>query len=114
MPIWDAVGKRQDLDHNTKGNLGNLVRSIDQGIGCCYAIQACHTQACMKNFFKRLAGFFVNHWVTGLLLVLALAAAAAVAAYLQPVVLVIAAGQTDQDEQKVVQLLVDTDRKSVV
>ena len=62
----------------------------------------------MKNFLKRVSGFVVIHWVAWLLVVLALAAAAAVAAYLQPVVLVIAAGQTDQDEQKVVQLLVDT------
>ena len=62
----------------------------------------------MKNFLKRAVGFVVTDWVVWLLLVLALAAGAGVAAYLQPVVLVIAAGQTEQGEQKVVQLLVDT------
>ena len=62
----------------------------------------------MKNFLKGVVGFLVNDWVAWLLLVLTLAAGAAVAAYLQPVVLVIAAGQTDQDEKKVVQLLIDT------
>ena len=62
----------------------------------------------MKNFLKRAVGFLITDWVAWLLLVSALAAGAAVAAYLQPVVLVIAAGQTDQGEQKVVQLLVDT------
>lgn len=62
----------------------------------------------MNNFLKRAVGFVVTDWVAWLLLVVALAAGAAVAAYLQPVVLVIAAGQTDQGEQKVVQLLVDT------
>ena len=62
----------------------------------------------MTNFLKRVVGFLITDWVAWLLLVLALAAGAAVAAYLQPVVLVIAAGQTDQGEQKVVQLLVDT------
>ena len=62
----------------------------------------------MKIFMKRVTGVVANHWVAWLLLVLALAAGAAVVAYLRPVVLVIAAGQTDQDERKVVQLLVDT------
>ena len=62
----------------------------------------------MKIFLKRMTGAVANHWVAWLLLVLALAAGAAVVAYLRPVVLVIAAGQTDQDERKVVQLLVDT------
>ena len=62
----------------------------------------------MKNFLKRVTGAVANHWVAWLLLVLALVAGAAVVAYLRPVVLVIAAGQTDQDEKKVVQLLVDT------
>jgi TRAP transporter TAXI family solute receptor len=62
----------------------------------------------MKTFLKRAAGFVVTHWVAWLLVVLALLAGAAVVAYLRPVVLVIAAGQSDQDEKKVVQLLVDT------
>ena len=62
----------------------------------------------MQIFFKRIAGFLGDHWATGLLLALALGVGAAVASYLRPVVLVIAAGQTDQDEKKVVQLLVDT------
>lgn len=62
----------------------------------------------MKIFLKRVLGFVATDWVAWLFLVLALAAGAAVAAYLQPVVLVIAAGQTDQDEKKVVQLLIDT------
>ena len=62
----------------------------------------------MKIFLKRAMGFLVTHWLAWLWLVLALVAGVAVAAYLQPVVLVIAAGQTDQDEKKVVQLLVDT------
>lgn len=62
----------------------------------------------MNNFLKPVTGAVANHWVAWLLLVLALAAGAAVAVYLQPVVLVIAAGQTDQDEKKVVQLLLDT------
>ena len=68
----------------------------------------CHTWARMRNFLKRVKGFLVTDWVAWLMLVLALAAGAGVAAYLQPVVLVIAAGQTDQDERKVVQLLVNT------
>ena len=46
----------------------------------------------MTNFLKRVVGFLITDWVAWLLLVLALAAGAAVAAYLQPVVLVIAAG----------------------
>ena len=62
----------------------------------------------MKHFLKRVTGAVANHWVAWLLLVLALVAGAAVVAYLRPVVLVIAAGQTEQDEKKVVQLLVDT------
>ena len=62
----------------------------------------------MKNFLRRAVGFVATDWVAWLLLVLALVAGAAVAAYLRPVVLVIAAGQADQDEKKVVQLLVDT------
>jgi TRAP transporter TAXI family solute receptor len=62
----------------------------------------------MKNFFKRIVHFIVVDWVACLLLALVLAIGAAIAVFLQPVVLVIAAGQADQDEQKVVQLLVDT------
>jgi TRAP transporter TAXI family solute receptor len=62
----------------------------------------------MKNFFKRILHFIVVDWAACLLLVSVLAAVIAVAMFLQPVVLVIAAGQADQDEQKVVQLLVDT------
>jgi TRAP transporter TAXI family solute receptor len=68
----------------------------------------CHTCVRMKIFLKRALGFVVNDWVAWLVLVTALAACAAVAVSLQPVVLVIAAGQTDQDEKKVVQLLIDT------
>ncbi|MEY4911164.1 MAG: hypothetical protein RL761_827, partial [Pseudomonadota bacterium] len=59
----------------------------------------------MKNFFKRIVHFIVVDWVACLLLALVLAIGAAIAVFLQPVVLVIAAGQADQDEQKVVQLL---------
>ena len=62
----------------------------------------------MKIFLKRVVAFLVTHWVAWLLLVLALVAGIAVTAYLKPVVLVIAAGQTEQDEKKVVQLLIDT------
>lgn len=62
----------------------------------------------MKNLFKRILHFIVVDWAACLLLVLVLAAGIAIAMFLQPVVLVIAAGQADQDEQKVVQLLVDT------
>ncbi len=62
----------------------------------------------MNNNFKRMTGAIASHWLAWLLFALALAAGAAVVAYLQPTVLVIAAGQTDQDEKKVVQLLVDT------
>ena len=52
--------------------------------------------------------FIVVDWAACLLLVLVLVAGVAVAVFLQPVVLVVAAGQADQDEQKVVQLLIDT------
>ena len=62
----------------------------------------------MKNFFKRIAHFVVTEWVACLLLALVLAIGAAVAMFMQPVVLVIAAGQADQDEKKVVQLLIET------
>ena len=62
----------------------------------------------MKNFFKRIVHFVVVDWAACLLLALVLVVGAAVAVFLQPVVLVIAAGQADQDEQKVVQLLIDT------
>ena len=62
----------------------------------------------MKNFFKRIVHFIVVDWAACLLLVFVLAACVALALFLQPVVLVVAAGQADQDEQKVVQLLVDT------
>jgi TRAP transporter TAXI family solute receptor len=62
----------------------------------------------MKNFIKRVLHFMVVDWAACLLLAVVLAVGVAVAVFLQPVVLVIAAGQTDQDEQKVVQLLVDT------
>lgn len=62
----------------------------------------------MKNFFKRILHFIVVDWAACLLLVSVLTAGVAVALFLQPVVLVIAAGQADQDEQKIVQLLVDT------
>lgn len=61
----------------------------------------------MKNFFKRILHFIVVDWAACLLLILVLAVGIAVAIFLQPVVLVIAAGQADQDEQKVVQLLID-------
>jgi TRAP transporter TAXI family solute receptor len=62
----------------------------------------------MKNLFKRILHFIIVDWAACLLLAAVLAAGVAVALFLQPVVLVIAAGQADQDEQKVVQLLVDT------
>lgn len=62
----------------------------------------------MKNFFKRILHFIVVDWAACLLLALVLVVGVAVAVFLQPVVLVIAAGQADQDEQKVVQLLIDT------
>jgi TRAP transporter TAXI family solute receptor len=62
----------------------------------------------MKNLFKRIAHFIVVDWVACLLLVLVLAVAIALALFMRPVVLVIAAGQADQDEKKVVQLLVET------
>ena len=62
----------------------------------------------MKIFFKRIAHFVVTEWVACLLLALVLAIGAAVAMFMQPVVLVIAAGQADQDEKKVVQLLIET------
>jgi TRAP transporter TAXI family solute receptor len=62
----------------------------------------------MKNFFKRILHFIIVDWAACLLLVSVLIAGVAIAMFLQPVVLVIAAGQADQDEQKVVQLLVDT------
>lgn len=61
----------------------------------------------MKNFFKRIAHFIVVEWAACLLLALVLLLGIAVVMFLQPVVLVIAAGQTEQDEQKVVQLLVE-------
>lgn len=62
----------------------------------------------MKNFFNRFVHFVVTDWVACLLLALVLAVGVAAAVFLQPVVLVVAAGQADQDEQKVVQLLIDT------
>lgn len=62
----------------------------------------------MKNFFKRILHFIVVDWAACLLLAAVLVAGVVIAMYLQPVVVVIAAGQADQDEQKVVQLLVDT------
>jgi TRAP transporter TAXI family solute receptor len=61
----------------------------------------------MKNFFKRLQHFMVVDWAACLFLFLILVLGIAIAMFLQPVVLVIAAGQTDQDDQKVVQLLVE-------
>lgn len=62
----------------------------------------------MKNFFKRIVRFIVTEWIVCILLAVVLSVGIAVAVFLQPVVLVIAAGQADQDEQKVVQLLIDT------
>ena len=62
----------------------------------------------MRNFFKRILHFVVVDWAACLLLALVLVVGVAVAVFLQPVVLVVAAGQADQDEQKVVQLLIDT------
>jgi hypothetical protein len=56
----------------------------------------------MKNFFKRLQHFMVVDWAACLFLFLILVLGIAIAMFLQPVVLVIAAGQTDQDDQKVV------------
>ena len=61
----------------------------------------------MKNFIKRIAHFIVVDWAACLLLALTLLVGVAVVMFLQPVVLVIAAGQAEQDEQKVVQLLVE-------
>ena len=61
----------------------------------------------MKNFFKRIAHFIVVDWAACLLLALVLLTGVAVVMFLQPVLLVIAAGQAEQDEQKVVQLLVE-------
>jgi TRAP transporter TAXI family solute receptor len=85
-----------------------LLRPMPQSRQPSWIPKPCHTHHCMNTLFKRAAGFVANHWLAWLLLALAVAAGAAVAAYLRPVVLVIAAGQTDQDEKKVVQLLVDT------
>ena len=62
----------------------------------------------MKNLFKRIAHFIVVDWVACLMLALVIAMAIALALFMRPVVLVIAAGQADQDEKKVVQLLVET------
>ena len=62
----------------------------------------------MKNFLKRAVGAVIHDWLAWALLVTTVLACVGVAVYLQPVVLVIAAGQTDQDEKKVVQLLIDT------
>lgn len=62
----------------------------------------------MKNLFKRIAHFIVVDWVACLMLALVIAMAIAMALFMRPVVLVIAAGQADQDEKKVVQLLVET------
>lgn len=62
----------------------------------------------MKNLFKRIAHFIVVDWVACLMLALVIAVAVALALFMRPVVLVIAAGQADQDEKKVVQLLVET------
>jgi TRAP transporter TAXI family solute receptor len=61
----------------------------------------------MKNFFKRLQHFIVVDWAACLFLFFILVVGIVIAMFLQPVVLVIAAGQTDQDDQKVVQLLVE-------
>lgn len=62
----------------------------------------------MKNILKRILHFIAVDWAACLLLISVLAAGVALVLFLQPVVLVIAATQADQDEQKVVQLLVDT------
>ena len=62
----------------------------------------------MKNFFKRIARIVVVDWAAFLLLALVLTVGVAVALFMRPVVLVIAVGQGDQSEQKVVQLLIDT------
>ena len=62
----------------------------------------------MKNFLKRVLGALIHDWLAWALLLTTVLACAGVVIYLQPVVLVIAAGQSDQDEKKVVQLLIDT------
>jgi TRAP transporter TAXI family solute receptor len=62
----------------------------------------------MKNFFKRILHIIVVDWAAFLLLILVLTVGVAVALFMRPVVLVIASGQGDQSEQKVVQLLIDT------
>ena len=62
----------------------------------------------MKNVFKRIARIVVVDWAAFLLLALVLTVGVAVALFMRPVVLVIAVGQGDQSEQKVVQLLIDT------
>ena len=62
----------------------------------------------MKKFLSRTLRFFLNDWIAWLLLVLAGGAAWALFSFLNPRVFVIAAGQADPDELKVVQLLVET------
>lgn len=62
----------------------------------------------MTNFFKRAVRVLVVEWAAFLLLALVLTLAIAVAMFMRPTVLVIAAGQGEQSEQKVVQLLIDT------
>ena len=60
------------------------------------------------SFFKRILHFVIVDWAALLLLTVVLAVGVAVALFMQPVVLVIASGQGDQSEQKVVQILIDT------
>lgn len=62
----------------------------------------------MIIFFKRLGSGFLNHWLALTLLVLALLMGGGLALFLIPRQLVIAAGQGDFDEPRVVQLLMET------
>ena len=62
----------------------------------------------MPTFVKRLGSGLADHWLAVSLLVMALAVCAGVAYFLIPHQMVIAAGQSDLDEPRIVQLLTET------
>lgn len=62
----------------------------------------------MVSFLKRASAVVLTHWTAVAILLLALAALAGLANWLIPTQLVIALGQTDLDEQRIVQLLAES------
>ncbi len=62
----------------------------------------------MATFFKQLGSSLADHWLALVLLVLALLTGLGIAVFLIPRQLVIAAGQSDLDEPRIVQLLMET------